>query len=103
MLAGCFAGCGKQGETSSDTAEKVYTIVSDNAFAPFESYDKDAAEYVGIDMDIMAAVAEDQGFKYNMMNVGFDPALAKVQAGQADAVIAGMTINDKRKEIFDIS
>lgn len=103
MIAGCFAGCGKQGETSSDTAEKVYTIVSDNAFAPFESYDKDAAEYVGIDMDIMAAIAEDQGFKYNMMNVGFDPALAKVQAGQADAVIAGMTINDKRKEIFDFS
>ena len=103
MIAGCFAGCGKEGETSSDTAEKVYTIVSDNAFAPFESYDKDAAEYVGIDMDIMAAIAEDQGFKYNMMNVGFDPALAKVQAGQADAVIAGMTINDKRKEIFDFS
>ena len=105
MIAGCFAGCGKKDNASNqgDSAEKVYTIVSDNAFAPFESYDKDSAEYVGIDMDIMAAVAEDQGFKYNMMNVGFDPALAKVQAGQADAVIAGMTINDKRKEIFDFS
>lgn len=105
MIAGCFAGCGQKDNASSggDSAEKVYTIVSDNAFAPFESYDKDSAEYVGIDMDIMAAVAEDQGFKYNMMNVGFDPALAKVQAGQADAVIAGMTINDKRKEIFDFS
>lgn len=94
-LAGCSAN---KAET-----EKVYTIVSDNAFAPFESYDQESGEYVGIDMDIMKAVAEDQGIKYNMMNVGFDPALAKVQAGQADAVIAGMTITDERKEIFDFS
>lgn len=100
MVVACFAGCGAK-ETGAD--KKVYTIVSDNAFAPFESYDQEKGEYVGIDMDILAAIAEDQGFEYNMMNVGFDPALAKVQAGQADAVIAGMTITDARKEIFDFS
>ena len=99
MVVACFAGCGAKG----DADKKVYTIVSDNAFAPFESYDQEKGEYVGIDMDILAAIAEDQGFEYNMMNVGFDPALAKVQAGQADAVIAGMTITDARKEIFDFS
>lgn len=96
MAVACFAGCGAKKDTA-------YTIVSDNAFAPFESYDQESGEYVGIDMDIMAAIAEDQGFKYNMMNVGFDPAMAKVQAGQADAVIAGCTINDERKEIYDFS
>lgn len=96
-LAACATPAGDTNEA------KVYTIVSDNAFAPFESFDSETGEYVGIDMDIMAAIAEDQGFEYNMMNVGFDPALAKVQAGQADAVIAGMTINDERKEIFDFS
>ena len=102
MIVGCFAGCGTQQETTT-SQDKVYTIVSDNAFAPFESYDQESKQYVGIDMDILAAVAEDQGFKYNMMNVGFDPALAKVQAGQADAVIAGMTINEERKQKFDFS
>ncbi len=101
LMVASLAACGT---TTTDTNEaKVYTIVSDNAFAPFESFDSATGEYVGIDMDIMAAVAEDQGFEYNMMNVGFDPALAKVQAGQADAVIAGMTITDERKEIFDFS
>lgn len=100
-LAMCisFVACG----STKQSSEKVYTIVSDNAFAPFESYDKDSGEYVGIDMDILAAIAEDQGIKYNMMNVGFDPALAKVQSGQADAVIAGMTINEDRKLTFDFS
>lgn len=101
LMVASLAACGT---TTADTDEaKVYTIVSDNAFAPFESFDSATGEYVGIDMDIMAAVAEDQGFEYNMMNVGFDPALAKVQAGQADAVIAGMTITDERREIFDFS
>ncbi len=100
LMVASLAACTAQ---PADTDAKVYTIVSDNAFAPFESFDSETGEYVGIDMDIMAAIAEDQGFEYNMMNVGFDPALAKVQAGQADAVIAGMTITDERKEIFDFS
>lgn len=104
MLIACAAGCGnKTTKTDSDTGEKVYTIVSDNAFSPFESYDQKTGKYVGIDMDIMKAVAKDQNIKYEMLNVGFDPALAKVQAGQADGVIAGMTINDERKKIFDFS
>ncbi len=107
LMVASLAACGST-EEASDTASgdqtaKVYTIVSDNAFAPFESYDTETQTYVGIDMDILAAVAKDQGFEYNMMNVGFDPALAKVQAGQADAVIAGMTITDERKQIFDFS
>ena len=104
LMVASLAACGSDTSTEEGTTDaKVYTIVSDNAFAPFESYDSATGEYVGIDMDILAAIAEDQGFEYNMMNVGFDPALAKVQAGQADGVIAGMTITDERKEIFDFS
>lgn len=34
---------------------------------------------------------------------GFDLFANAVQAGQADAVIAGMSITDARKEIFDFS
>lgn len=98
MVVGCFAGCGEK-----KNEEKVYTICSDNAFAPFESWDEKANAYVGIDMDIMAAVAADQNFKYQMWNVGFDAAMGNVQSGQGDAMIAGMTIKDERKETFDFS
>jgi polar amino acid transport system substrate-binding protein len=51
----------------------------------------------------MAAIAEDQGIKYEMHNEGFDASMGAVQAGQADAMIAGMTITDERKETFDFS
>ena len=94
MAVACFAGC--------KSSKADYVIYSDNAFAPFE-FLGDNDKYVGIDMDILAAVAEDQGFTYEMHNVGFDAAMGAVQSGQADAMIAGMTITDERKETFDFS
>ena len=102
-LAGCNSGSGTAETEASADAEKTYIIYSDNAFAPFEYLDTDTNTYVGVDMDIMAAIAEDQGIKYEMHNEGFDASMGAVQSGQADAMIAGMTINEKRKETFDFS
>ncbi len=102
MMVACFAACG-----AKPTDDKVYKICSDNAFAPFEYWDQTANDgkgaYVGIDMDLLAAIAADQGFQYEMWNVGFDASCGNVQSGQADAMIAGMTIREDRKEIYDFS
>ena len=99
-----LTGCGKDGgKDGGKDSEKTYIIYSDNAFAPFEYLDTETNEYVGVDMEIMAAVAEDQGFKYEMHNEGFDPAMGAVQAGQADGMIAGMSIKEERKKTFDFS
>ncbi|MBQ6499373.1 MAG: transporter substrate-binding domain-containing protein, partial [Ruminococcus sp.] len=96
MLAGC--GAKKDAGTATEAtkaaeadAAKTYVIYSDNAFAPFEYLDTASNSYVGVDMDIMAAIAEDQGIKYEMHNEGFDASMGAVQSGQADAMIAGMT------------
>ena len=48
-------------------------------------------------MDIVAEVAKDQGFEYEIQYVGWDAAIAACQAGQADAMIAGASITDERK------
>ncbi len=82
---------------------KTYIIYSDNAFAPFEFLDIDTNAYTGVDMDLLAAIAADQGFAYEMRNEGFDASMGAVQSGQADAMIAGMTITDARKETYDFS
>ena len=82
---------------------KKYVIYSDNAFAPFEFLDTATGKYTGVDMELMEAIAKDQKFEYEMHNEGFDAAMGAVQAGQADAMIAGMTINDTRKESYDFS
>ncbi|MDR1013978.1 MAG: transporter substrate-binding domain-containing protein [Coriobacteriales bacterium] len=88
--------------SSAPPASKVYTIATDTTFPPFE-FTEANGDFVGIDMDILAAVAKDQGFEYTVNSVGFDAALQAVTSGQADGVIAGMSINDERKEVFDFS
>lgn len=54
-------------------------------------------------MDLIKAIAEDQGFTIEITNPGFDGAINAVQAGQADGIIAGMSVTDARKETFDFS
>ena len=101
ICAVCAVSCGNKSENNE--SGKTYVIYSDNSFAPFEYYDESAKAYVGLDMDILAAIAEDQGFKYEMHNEGFDASMGAVQSGQADAMIAGMTIRPDRAETFDFS
>jgi len=96
-----LAACGGSNEQASDGAV-VYKIATDTTFAPFEYQDTDGT-YVGIDIDLLAAVAADQGFEYELQPLGFDAALQAVQASQADGVIAGMSITDERREVFDFS
>ena len=79
-----------------------YIIATDTTFAPFEFTDA-KGNFVGIDVDIMAAIAEDQGIKYDIKPLGFDAAVAALESGQADAVIAGMSITEKRKESYNFS
>lgn len=79
-----------------------YIIASDSSFAPFV-FQNDNSQYTGIDMDLIKAIAEDQGFTIEITNPSFDAALNAVQSGQADGMIAGMTITDARKETFDFS
>ena len=65
--------------------------------------EKGSGKLTGIDIDILAAIAEDQGFKYELDVLGFDAAVVALESNQADAVIAGMSITDKRKQSYDFS
>ena len=102
MMCLCLAACG----TNDDVAEptdatavegKNFVIATDMGFSPFEFQDAEG-NIVGIDMDILRAIAEDQGFTYDLQYIGWDAAIAACQAGQADGMIAGASITDKRKE-----
>ena len=65
-------------ESSSETADtgagKVYQIATDITFKPFE-FENDNGEMVGIDLDLLKAIAEDQGFDYELQVVGFNAAV----------------------------
>lgn len=82
-------------QDSASTGDKVWIIATDTVFRPFE-FTNEKGDFVGIDVDIVAAIAEDQGFQYELQSLGWDAAVAAVQAGQADGLIAGATIKQER-------
>ena len=81
---------------AASTSDKVWVIATDTVFKPFE-YTDASGSFVGIDVDLLAAIAEDQGFKYEIKSIGWDASIAACQAGQADGMIAGASITDERK------
>ena len=99
LLAMILIGCMALGATAcgagSAKGDKVWVVATDTVFRPFE-FTNEKGEFVGIDVDVLAAIAEDQGFKYELKSLGWDAGVAAVQAGQADALIAGATIKQER-------
>ena len=83
------------GVVKADTVKSKYVIASDSSFAPFV-FQNSSNEYTGIDMDLIKAIAKDQGFEIEITNPGFDAAISSVQAGQADGIIAGLSVTDAR-------
>ena len=64
VMALGVTACGGS-EPAADDAAKTYIIATDTTFAPFE-FQNEAGEFVGIDLDLLAAIAEDQGFEYDL-------------------------------------
>lgn len=104
MLAACgekkedtasSSGNAAASSAAASSEEKTWVIATDTVFKPFEYTDETGA-FVGIDVDILAAVAADQGFKYELNSLGWDAAIAACQAKQADGMIAGASITETR-------
>ncbi|MCG8483359.1 MAG: transporter substrate-binding domain-containing protein [Clostridia bacterium] len=91
-----LAACGGQEET------KVYLVGTEPTFPPFE-FTNDAGEIIGFDIDLIKAIAEDQGFEVEIKNLGFDGLIMAVQSENIDIIASGMTITEEREENVDFS
>lgn len=81
------------------------TFGTNAEFPPFEYVTSSGVigEFDGIDMAIAKQIAEDNGMTAKMENMEFDSLLVALQNGQIDAVVAGMTATDERRETVDFS
>jgi ABC-type amino acid transport substrate-binding protein len=111
LLLCALAGCGDDddgGDTTSggDTAglelleEGTLTVGTDTTYPPFE-FD-DPPDYEGFDIDVINAIAEDQGLSVAMVDAPFDVILAG-QEGRFDLSIAATTITPARENRVDFS
>jgi polar amino acid transport system substrate-binding protein len=89
------------GETADDRPE--YKVAMEPTFPPFDIINDATQELTGFDVDLMNAVAEDQGFKLEWLNMGFDGLIPALQAGNIDIVASGMDASSDRREKVDFS
>lgn len=96
------SGAEPQAAGGGTSENKVYKIATDTTFAPFE-FENENGKMVGIDLDLLEAIAADQGFDYELQLLGFSAACTALESGEVDAVLAGMSITDERKQKYDFS
>ncbi len=99
MLACTLTACG-----GSSKGGKL-TFGTNAEFPPFELVTSEGVidQYDGIDMAIAKSIAEQNDMTAAIENMEFDSLLVALQNGQIDAVIAGMTATDERRETVDFS
>ena len=86
---------------TEDPSKDQLIIATNAAFAPFEYMEGDS--YYGIDMEIAALLAEELGKELVINNMKFDSVCLSVGEHKCDIAMAGLTVNESRKEVVNFS
>jgi polar amino acid transport system substrate-binding protein len=81
---------------------KTYIVGTSADYPPFEWIDSNG-NYVGLDMDLIRAIAITEGFEVEFRDIGFDSLIPALQAGKIDIIAAAMNITSKRAKIVDFT
>ena len=108
LVATCFlVACrGSQGVSTKTIKEnKKIVVATESEFAPFEfkSLVNGKDTLVGADIELAKAIGKKLGVKVEFSVMSFDNVLASVQSGKADIAIAGISVTDERKKVYDFS
>src|SRR3546814_882757 len=76
-------------------------VATDTAFVPFEF--KEGDEYVGFDIDLWDAIAQEIGVTYTLQPMDFNGIIPALQTKQVDVALAGITIKEERQKVIDFS
>lgn len=101
ILSACASGSSSGDSEKAGSSKKTLRVVNDAQYAPFEYIDK--GKMVGFDVDLLKALAKEAGYKYKLVNVGWDPLFVELKNKTADMSISAITINDERKQTYDFS
>lgn len=71
---------------------------TDASYAPNEFMDADGKTIIGMDIELLDAVATTLGLKVEYNNAGFDTIILGVTSGKYDIAVSSFTINPERKK-----
>ena len=80
----------------------AYIVAMEPTFPPFDTTDENG-ELDGFDVDLMNAIAEDQGFEIEWTQLGFDGLIPALESKQIDIIASGMWASPERAKIVDFS
>ena len=119
MTVTMFASCGtanENAETSGETTNTEtttgdelalkgeYTTLKMGTNAAFPPYEyKEGDEFVGIDVEIAKAIADELGATLEIVDMEFDSIITSVTQGEVNFGMAGMTVTDERKLEVDFT
>jgi peptide/nickel transport system substrate-binding protein len=83
-------------------AGKHFVIAMDATFPPMDMVDQ-SKNIVGFDPDMIAAIAKDQGFTYELKNTAWDGIFAGLEGGSYDAILSAVSITADRQKTYDFS
>lgn len=83
-----FSGC------AGGSDKNTLTMATNAEFPPYEYREGDS--FVGIDVEIAQAIADDLDKELVIEDMAFDSVIAAVQSGKADIGIAGLTVDEDR-------
>jgi putative lysine transport system substrate-binding protein len=110
-----LAGCGtSKSSTSGSSEDNTFKVGLEAGYAPFNWTQNDdsngavkidgSAEYAGgYDVEIAKKVAEGLGKELVIVKTEWDGLVPALTSGKIDAIIAGMSPTEKRKETIDFS
>jgi ABC-type amino acid transport substrate-binding protein len=77
-------------------------MATNAAFPPYEST-TDNGGYEGIDVEIATAIADKLGLELAVDDMDFSSVITSVASGKSDIAMAGMTVNEERKQNLDFT
>ena len=86
-----------------DESKNQLVVATNAAFAPFEYTEDGGKTYLGVDMEIAYLLAKELGKELVIMDMEFESVCTAVQLGKCDIAMAGLTINEDRKELVNFS
>lgn len=110
-LVGC--GGGSSDDSASTSDKKQFVVGMECGYAPFNwqtSTQTDTSVSLGnsgyadgYDVQIAKMIADDLGMDLVIKKIAWDGLPVALEAGEIDAIIAGMTANDEREEGIDFT
>lgn len=100
-MLSCSSDSTKTEETTAADAKTTLIMATNANFPPYEY--KEGNGYAGIDVEIATEIAKKLGMTLEIKDVEFGSIVAGVQTGKYDIGMAGMTVNDERKQQVNFS